>query len=275
MTSQLRERAERLRRLHAGPRALVLANAWDVASARLIAGLGAPAIATSSAGVAFALGYADGQRIPRAEMLDMIRRVAAAVDVPVTGDVEGGYGTTADAAAETARGVIAAGAVGMNLEDAADGGGLLDADLHASRVRAARQAATEAGVPIVINARTDAFEATGTDAQRCAEAVRRANLYLAAGADCAFVPFTSDRDVIARLVREIRGPVNVLATKASPTIAELERLGVRRVSVGSAIARAAYSVAQRAAREVLERGTYGAIAEAALTHADLQRLFGA
>ena len=274
MTSALQEKAERLRRLHAGPRTLVLANAWDVASARLIAGLGAPAIATSSAGVAFALGYADGQRIPRAEMLDMVRRVAAAVDVPVTADVEGGYGTTPDAAAETARGVIAAGAVGMNLEDAGDDG-LLDAELHASRVRAARQAANASGVPVVINARTDAFEAPGTDAQRCAEAVRRANLYLAAGADCAFVPFTSDRDVIARLVKEIRGPINVLATKASPTIAELERLGVRRVSVGSAIARAAYSVAQRAAREVLERGTYGAIAEATLTHADLQRLFGA
>ncbi len=146
MTAVLREKAERLRRLHAGPHTLVLANAWDVASARLIAALGAPAIATSSAGVAYALGYADGQRIPRAEMLDMVRRIAAAVDVPVTADVEGGYGTSADAAAETARGVIAAGAVGMNLEDAgADR--LLAAELHADRVRAARQAATTAGVP--------------------------------------------------------------------------------------------------------------------------------
>jgi 2-methylisocitrate lyase-like PEP mutase family enzyme len=275
MTAALIEKAERLRRLHAGPHALVLANAWDVASARLIAALGAPAIATSSAGVAYALGYADGERIPRAEMLDMIRRVAAAVAVPVTADVEGGYGATARAAAETARGVIAAGAVGINLEDAGDGDRLLDAELHADRVRAARAAGAAAGVPLVINARTDAFEAPGTDAQRFAEAVRRANLYLAAGADCAFVPFTSDRDTIARLVKEIHGPINVLATKASPPIAELERLGVRRVSVGSGIARAAYSLAQRAARELLERGTYGPIAEATLTHADLQRLFGA
>ncbi len=227
MTAVLREKAERLRALHAGPRALVLANVWDAASARLIAALGAPAIATSSAGVAYALGYADGQRIPRAEMLDMVRRIAAAVDVPVTADVEGGYGATPDAAAETARGVIAAGAVGMNLENAADGDGLLDAELHAGRVRAARQAATAAGVPLVINARTDAFEAPGTDAERFSEAVRRANLYLAAGADCAFVPFTSDRDTIARLVQEIHGPI------------------------------------------------YGPIAEATLSHADLQRLFGA
>ena len=275
MGATLQEKAERLRRLHAGPRALVLANAWDAASARLIAAVGFPAIATSSAGVAYALGYADGQRIPRAEMLDMIRRVAATVDVPVTADVEGGYGATPAAAAETARGVIAAGAVGMNLEDAGDGDRLLAAELHADRVRAARQAATAAGIPLVINARTDVFETPGSNEKRLAEAVRRANLYLAAGADCVFVPFTSDRDTIARLVQEIRGPINVLATKASPPIAELERLGVRRVSVGSGLARAAYSVAQRGARELFERGTYGAIAEATLSHADLQRLFGA
>lgn len=275
MSAALREKAERLRRLHAGPRVLVLANAWDAASARLIAAAGCPAIATSSAGVAYALGYADGQRIPRAEMLDMVRRIAATVDVPVSADMEGGYGDTPDAAAETARGVIAAGAVGMNLEDSGSAGRLLDAGLHADRVRAAREAANAAAVPLVINARTDVFEAPGTNDQRLAEAVRRANLYLAAGADCAFVPFTSDRDTIARLVKEIRGPVNVLATKAAPPIAELERLGVRRVSVGSGIARAAYSLARRAAQELLERGTYGPIAEAALTHADLQRLFGA
>src|SRR5260370_29485653 len=144
MTAVLREKAERLRRLHSGPHTLVLASAWDVASARLIAALGAPAIATSSAGVVYALGYAGGQRIPRAEMLDMIRRIAAAVDVPVTADVEGGYGTSADAVAETARGVIVAGAVGMNLEDAGEDR-LLAAELHADRVRAARQAATTAG----------------------------------------------------------------------------------------------------------------------------------
>jgi len=275
MTALLQAKAERLRRLHAGPRVLVLANAWDAASARIIAAAGAPAIATSSAGVAYVLGYADGQRIPRAEMLDMVRRIAATVDVPVTADMEGGYGTTAEAAAETARGVIAAGAVGMNLEDAGASDRLLDAQLHADRVRAARQAANAAGVPIVINARTDVFETPGSNDERIAEAVRRGNMYLAAGADCVFVPFTSDAATIARLVKEIRGPINVLATKASPPIAELERLGVRRVSVGSGIARAAYSVARRAAQELFERGTYGPIAEATLTHADLQKLFGA
>src|SRR5258708_37875402 len=162
MTGGLREKGERLRRLHGGPHRLVLAKGWDGGSAGLIAALGAPAIATSSAGVAYALGYADGQRIPRAEMLDMIRRIAAAVDVPVTADVEGGYGTGADAAAETARGVIAAGAVGMNLEDAGKDR-LLAAELHADRVRAARQAATTAGRAPLTKAGTHAVQTARPD----------------------------------------------------------------------------------------------------------------
>src|SRR5213080_150661 len=131
--TQLNEKAETLRRLHAGPRVLVLANAWDVASARLVEEAGFPAVATSSAGVAFALGYPDGQRISRAEMLDMVRRVATAVKVPVSADVEAGYGTTPQAAAETARGVVAAGAVGMNLEDTGADGKLLPMEAQVDR----------------------------------------------------------------------------------------------------------------------------------------------
>src|SRR5690242_8755557 len=150
-----REKAEALRRLHQGPRLLVLANAWDVASARVIEAAGAKAIATSSAGVAYVLGYPDGQRISRAEMLDMVRRIAVAVPVPVTADVEAGYGETREAAAETARAVLAAGAVGMNLEDARDGGALLPMELQAARVQAARAAADAVGVRLFINARTD------------------------------------------------------------------------------------------------------------------------
>jgi len=154
----LLEKAEVLRKLHSGPRVLLLANAWDVASARLVEEVGFPAIATSSAGVAFALGYPDGQRISRAEMLGMVRRIAAAVKVPVSADVEAGYGTTAEAAAETAQGVLTAGAVGMNLEDTGDDGKLLPLESQVGRIRAARAAADRAGVPLVINARTDAFE---------------------------------------------------------------------------------------------------------------------
>jgi 2-methylisocitrate lyase-like PEP mutase family enzyme len=269
----LQDKAEKLRQLHAGPRVLVLANAWDVASARLVAAAGFQAVATSSAGVAYVLGYPDGQRISRAEMLDMVRRIAVAVPVPVTADVEAGYGETREAAAETARAVLAAGAVGMNLEDARDGGALLPMELQAARVQAARAAADAVGVRLFINARTDAFAAPGiAPPDRLAEAVRRANAYLAAGADGAFVPFVSDREQVARLAKEIAGPLNVLGTPAALPIAELERLGVRRVSVGSGIARAAYGVARRAAQELASSGTYGALGAGAITYDEMQRL---
>jgi len=168
--------------------------------------------------------------------------------------------------------VLAAGAVGMNLEDAAEGGELLPLELQASRLRAARAAADAAGVPLVINGRTDAFAARGIPAEaRLAEAVRRANAYLAAGADCAFVPFVKERDDIARLAREIRGPLNILAKPGSPPLAEMERLGVRRVSVGSAIALAAYGRARRAATELLGTGTYTGM-EDGIPYAEMQEL---
>src|SRR5881398_3362317 len=152
------DKAQAFRALHQGPRLLVLPNAWDVATARLVEEAGFPAIATTSAGIAWALGYADGERISRGEMLAAIRRIVAAVRVPVTADVEGGYGATVAAAAETARGVIAAGAVGLNLEDGTNEGTLLDPELQADRIRAVREAAASARVPLVVNARTDAFE---------------------------------------------------------------------------------------------------------------------
>lgn len=268
-----REKAEALRRLHQGPRLLVLANAWDVASARVIEAAGAKAIATSSAGVAYVLGYPDGQRISRAEMIDMVRRVAAAVELPVSADVEAGYGPTADAAGATARAVIDAGAVGLNLEDMIDPGELLPLEQQVERIRAARAAGEKAGVPLVINGRTDAFVATSIPKpDRAAEAIRRANAYLAAGADCAFVPFVTNPEIIGRLAREIRGPLNVLGVPGSPSLSELERLGVRRVSVGSGVARAAYGHAQKVARELFEKGTYETIAQAAVSYSELQEL---
>jgi 2-methylisocitrate lyase-like PEP mutase family enzyme len=275
MATTQREKADLLRKLHGGPRILVLANAWDVASARVIAAAGFPAVASSSAGVAYALGYPDGQRIGRAEMLEMVRRIAAVVEVPVSADVEAGYGTTTESAAETARGVVAAGAVGMNLEDTGAAGELLPLELQVERVRAARAAAEAAGVSLVLNARTDAFGVPGLAAEaRLAEAVRRANAYLAAGADCAFLPFVSNRAVIEQLAREVRGPLNILGTPAAPPIPDLERMGVRRVSVGSGIARAAYGLARRIAAELGEKGTYELMAEGAISYAEMQRMFG-
>ena len=263
------EKAAILYKLHQGPRLLVLPNCWDVASALVIARAGAQAIATSSAGIAYVLGYPDGQQIFRAEMLDMVRRVAAAVAVPVTADVEAGYGD----AGETARQVIAAGAVGINLEDADENGRLFSLESQLERIRAARAAGNAAGVALVINARTDAFATPGfSNEVRAAEAVRRANAYLEAGAGCAFVPFINDATVIAQLVKQIRGPLNILAGPLSPPLADLERMGVRRASLGSAVARAAYGRAQQVAEELLGSASLKSL-DGAIPYAEMQSLF--
>ncbi|HEU5261327.1 MAG TPA: isocitrate lyase/phosphoenolpyruvate mutase family protein [Gemmatimonadales bacterium] len=267
------EKAQVFRALHAGPTILVLPNAWDVASARLIEDAGFAGIATSSAGVAWALGYPDGERITRAEMLDVVRRIAAAVRLPVTADMEAGYGTTPEAAAETARGVIAAGAIGLNLEDGTNEGSLVDVVLHVERIRAVREAGAAAGISVVVNARTDAFEMKQwSPAERFTAAVRRANRYRAAGADCLFVPHVSDADTIGRLAREIEGPLNVIAGPPAPPIHDLQRLGVRRASLGPRVVQATLGLIRRIAVELRDRGTYDAMADLLIPFAEIQRL---
>jgi 2-methylisocitrate lyase-like PEP mutase family enzyme len=272
-TIALRAKAERLRALHAGPRILVLCNVWDAASARIVEDAGFPAIATTSAGIANSLGYADGQRISRTEMAEAVARITRAVDVPVTADMEAGYGPTPESAAETARAAIAAGAVGMNLEDALEERNFIDIDLQADRVRAAREAGEQAGVPLVINARTDVYLAgIGRPDEQFAEAVRRANAYRDAGADRLFLPGIYDGAVIARLVCEIRGPINILAGPSAPPVGELERMGVRRVSMGSGPMRATMALTQRIARELAESGTYTSFTRDTISYTHANRL---
>ncbi len=271
-TVSLQEQAAAFRRLHDGPGILVLPNAWDVITARVIESAGFAAIATSSAGVAWALGYADGERISRGEMLAVVRRIASSVRVPVTADMEAGYGTTPEAAAETARGVVAAGAVGLNLEDGTPDGRLVDVALHQDRIRAVREAGKASGVPLVINARTDAFEVKEwSPAERLTAAVRRANAYRRAGADCLFVPHVSDAATIGQLAQEIDGPLNIIAGPPAPPIPELERLGVRRASLGPRVVQAALGLVRRAATELRERGTYDALTDL-IPFTELQRL---
>ena len=275
-TKELREKAERLRALHAGPRILVLCNAWDAASARIVEEAGFPAVATTSAGIANSLGYPDGQRVSREEMAEAVARVARAVAVPVSADMESGYGLTPEAAAETARAAIAAGAVGMNLEDAIEEREFIDIRLQADRVRAAREAGEHAGVPLVINARTDVYlSGIGTPAEQFEQAVRRANAYREAGADCLFLPGATDAALIARLVSEIDGPINILAGPATPPVGELERLGVRRVSMGSGPMRATMALLQRIARELAQSGTYTAFTRDTISYTEANRLVGA
>jgi 2-methylisocitrate lyase-like PEP mutase family enzyme len=263
-----RARAIRFRDLHQGPGILVLPNAWDAASARIFEKAGFMAVATTSAGVAASLGFADGEHIPAAVMLEAVARIASAVLLPVSADMEAGYGDTVDKVVATAKAVLKAGGIGMNLEDA---GG--DPALQVEKVQAIRQAAAAAGIPLVINARTDVYlRQFGDPASRFDEAVRRANAYRKAGADCLFVPGVRDAATIGRLTAAIDGPVNILAVPGAPSVGELERLGVRRVSVGSGPMRATLALTARIARELLDAGTYTSFTDA-IPYADVYRLF--
>jgi 2-methylisocitrate lyase-like PEP mutase family enzyme len=275
MTSTaLNAKARRFRELSNAP-ILVLPNAWDAASAAVIVRAGASAIATTSGGVAWSLGRPDGEGLTRAQMVEAVRRISAAVDVPVTADVEGGYGPEPEDVAQTVRATIEAGAVGINLEDsrAADGA-LLSPQQQAARIRAGREAADAAGVPdFVINARTDVYLLQiGEAAGRMDDVVARAESYAKAGADCLFVPGLLDLDVLAALTAAVPLPVNAMAGPGGPSVAELTAVGVRRISVGTAIAQAAYGLADRAARELLDMGAYGSM-EQALTYPEVNALF--
>lgn len=271
-----RNKAERLRELHHGPTILILPNAWDVASARIVANAGFPAIATTSAGVAAVLGYADGQRISRDEMLSMVERIAAAVDLPVTADMEAGYGDTPADAAATAEGVIAAGAVGLNLEDTLSGTSDALAPLQAQveKIAAIRAVGAARGVPLVLNARTDVYLlGIGAPEGRFDEAVTRLNAYRQAGADCLFIPGVRDAATIGRLVAAIDGPVNILTGPGAPPVAELERLGVARASIGSAGMRATLGLMRRITAELRDQGSYDSLAEGAMSFAEVNALF--
>jgi 2-methylisocitrate lyase-like PEP mutase family enzyme len=271
---QQKSKANLFRQMHRGPDILVLPNTWDVVSARLFEEAGFGAIATTSAGVAFTLGYPDGQRISREEMLARVTRIARAVKVPVTADVESGYGNRPEDAASTALGVIESGAVGMNLED---GTGdplkpLAESSLQLEKIHAVREAAVKTRVLLVLNARTDVYlDRVGPEEKRYDETLGRAVAFRDAGADCIFVPGIRDAATIGRLVKDLQCPVNILVGPGSPTVAEMQSLGVARLSVGSAIIRASLGLAMRAADELRDKGTYAAL-ENGIPHADVNKL---
>lgn len=263
----------------------MLPNAWDAMSARIFEACGFPAIATTSAGVAYSFGYPDGERLGRDEMAEATARIANAVSVPVTADVEAGYGDSPEAVAETARAVIEAGAVGLNLEDVADpippGTGaaertspLIGLDAQLERIRAVVEAGREAGAPLVVNARTDVYwREVGDPESRFAGAARRANAFLEAGADCVFVPGVRDAETIGALAREISGPLNVLGGSGVPPVGELAEMGVRRVSVGSGPARAVMGLAREIGRELIEEGTCASMLDGAIPYPEANAIF--
>ncbi|MER5804365.1 MULTISPECIES: isocitrate lyase/PEP mutase family protein [Streptomyces] len=291
MTNQnpTHETALAFRALHIPGRPLVLPNAWDTASARLVEEAGAAAVATTSAGLAWDLGTADGDRLDRDRALGAVARVAAAVRVPVSADIESGYAKDAAGVGDTIRAVLAAGAVGVNIEDALygrEGGGgegddgedagdggrgpLRPVAEQAERIAAARAAADAAGVPLFINARIDTVlrGAGGVE-----ETLERAAAFLAAGADGIFVPGVVDPGTVKSLVAGVEGPLNVLAGPGAPSVAELAALGVARISTGSSIAQAAHAVVRRAARELLSAGTYDSLT-GGLDYVELNTLLG-
>ncbi|MBV8894617.1 MAG: isocitrate lyase/phosphoenolpyruvate mutase family protein [Acidobacteria bacterium] len=271
-----RQKALAFRRLHHGPRILLLPNIWDVASARVVAQCRYPALATTSAGVAFSLGYPDGENISRDEMLARVAAIAERVDLPVTADVEAGYGQRPEDAALTAQGVIEAGAVGMNLED---GTGdpehpLADLSLQVERIRAVRETAHKSAFPLVLNARTDVYlTPIGEPGRRYAVALQRALAYRDAGADCVFVPGLDDLENIAQLVKDVKYPVNILAGYGSPSALDLEKAGVARLSLGSGPMRATLGLLRRLAEELKSVGTYSRM-DGAPPHAEVNRMLG-
>ena len=271
------EKAQRLLALHHGEDPLVLINAWDSASACIVEEAGFPAIASSSAAVANALGYPDGEKIPWLEMRVAITRIANAVRVPVTADIEAGFADAPEELERKMESLIEAGAVGANLEDLLPhhkGGSLFSLSDQLARVQAARKVGGKCGIHLVINARTDAYWQAGvTPEEALRNTLERGKAYLKAGADCIFVPGLRDPAHIRTVVGELDAPVNILATTGAPSIPELKQLGVKRVSYGSGPMRAAMGLLRRIAREAQTTGTYTALLDSAVPYPQMNALF--
>jgi 2-methylisocitrate lyase-like PEP mutase family enzyme len=271
----IKDKADQFHALHRRGEPIVLANAWDVASARVVENAGAAAVATTSAGVAWSLGAPDGDELGRDQALELIARVARAVNVPVTADIENGFAETTEGVAETIRGVLAAGAVGVNIEDAvytAAGPELRAVTEQAERLAAARQAADAADVNLFINARIDVyFRAAGDPSEWLDATIARAAAFIEAGASGIFVPGVADTETISALVDAIDAPLNILGGPGALSIPALAKLGVARVSLGSSIAAAAYGLVDRSVREALSDGTYTTI-EGGLSYPQLNKL---
>jgi len=270
-----RQLAEDFRGLHRAPPILLLPNAWDPMSARIFEAAGFPALATTSGGLAWALGYQDGEQAPWTDVVAATRRIVEAVRVPVTADIETGYGNTPEAVGRSVADIVDAGAVGVNLEDGTHSADqpMRPIEDAAARIRAARGAADAAGVPIVINARIDLYlKHVGDAATRFAETVRRAEAYLAAGADCIFVFGHIDLDVIGRLTAAIKAPVNVVGRAGTPGLKALQAAGVARVSIASGATLPVMSLIQRIADELRRTGEFDML-KATMTRMDAQKLF--
>jgi 2-methylisocitrate lyase-like PEP mutase family enzyme len=297
------QKALRLLELHHASQPLVLINAWDAASAAMVEHCGLPAVATSSAALANALGFPDGQYLPWEQMLEAAARICRAVKVPVTADIESGFAADVKALETSITQIIHAGAVGVNLEDVMPanaafkndsakqaeanvrhGSPLFPLPEQIARIQAARRAAQTTGIHLVINARTDAYWQAGVEpAEALRGTLERGKAYLQAGADCIFIPGLRKPDHIKTVIDHLRAvhqddvhwvsPVNILAGPGVPSIPELAKLGVKRVSYGSGPHRAAMGLLRRIAEEARASGTYTALTEGAVPYEEMNGLF--
>lgn len=267
-------KAEAFRGLHDRRNALILPNAWDVPSARVFEDAGFQAVATSSAGMMVSLGYPDGEEIPMGEFNSAVARIARVITVPLSVDVVAGFGRTPDGVVKLVKSMIRAGGIGINIEDSEHSSRkLLPMDGHVARLKALVRLRDSQKVRFVINARTDALRfAKGDENARMDEAIKRARTYGDLGADCVYPMGLTDAASISKFVKEVNFPINVMVRKGLPSIPELKRLGVARVSFGPSASYAAMGLLKRASKEIRELGTYTSLIEGAITFDELNAL---
>ena len=278
VSNEQKRKAELFLKYHEEKEILVLLNSWDIGSSKLIEACGYKAIATTSMGIAASLGLPDAQVIQLSEMIQVIKGIVNSVEVPVTVDIEAGYGRNLEEVIDSVKQIIATGIAGINIEDSlALNPVLIDETEFCERISAVRALADSLGFHLVINARTDAFYTSRASTQeKLAESIRRGNQYLAAGADCIFVQPVWDKATIATLVKEIKGPVNILANpgvgrEMPPSAKELQEIGVARLSIGSGLMKATLAFIKKVANELSEDGTYDILVDTVtpLSDADL------
>ncbi len=260
------DKASEFLRFHTDQEVLVLLNSWDPGSSRLIEACGFKAIGTTSMGVSASLGYPDCQAIPFAEMVEAIKRIVDKVNIPVTADIEGGYGESIDEIVESTKSILLTGIVGINIEDSYNlSPKLVDLNEFCERITAIREMADSLKIHLVINTRTDVFiTSSGSESNRLDESIVRGNKYREAGADCIFVPDVWQKEKIKTLVEEINAPINILSNPTNgtgfpPSISELEEMGVARVSLGSSMMKSTLALTKKVSRELIEEGTYGVL----------------
>jgi 2-methylisocitrate lyase-like PEP mutase family enzyme len=263
-----KEKARKFLKYHHDKEILVLANSWDIGSSKLIEACGYKAVATTSMGIAASLGYPDSQVIKLSEMISVITGIVNAVQVPVTADIEAGYGNNLDEVIASIEKIIATGIAGINIEDSIDlSPVLIDENEFCERISAIRELSDSLGFHLVINARTDSFyTSAGSQREKLSESIKRGNKYREAGADCIFVQPVWEKELITTLLKEINAPVNILANPANaaglpPSIRELQDIGVARVSLGSSLMKTTLALIKKVADELSEKGTYNIMSD--------------